>query len=88
MLKINFVQNLPVRDRIVVARLVPLAEFIREASLGVPGEQPGVVLGHFLHSRVAEFSPLFIIPTDLRGICRIGDWFICLVHPLRDSAEV
>ena len=87
-LEIDFVQYLPVRDRVVISRLVTLAKLVCEAAFRVPGDQPRKVIGHFLHAWISQFGSLFVGPGHLVRIGWVRYRFVGLIHPLRNSAEV
>src|ERR1700730_11307195 len=88
MLEVDFIENFPVGYRVVVAGLVAFAEFVRETTFGVPGEQASIIVGDFLSRGIAKFSSLLVIPHNLIGIVREGVGLIGSVHPLWDGAEV
>ena len=87
-LEVHLVQDFPVRDRVVMARLVALAELVGESSLGVPGQESRVVVRHLLEARIVEVAPLRVVPDRLVRVGGIGDGLLGLHHPLRNGAEV
>ncbi len=88
MLGVHLVQDLPVRNLVVVPRRVPLAQLVPKPSLRVPANQPRVILIHFFHGRVTQFRPLRIVPINLIGIVRVGHRPARFEHPGRNGAEV
>ena len=67
MLEIDFVEDLPVIDLVMVAGLVPDAVFILKATQRVPAYQARVIVGQFLHAGIAQFRPLGVIPLTWSG---------------------
>jgi hypothetical protein len=87
-LEFNLVQYFPVRNWVVVARLVVLAKLIGEAAARVPGKQASIVIGNLLHAGIAQLSAFFVVPRNLVRVRRIRPGLVGLVHPLRNRAEV
>ena len=67
-LQVRLVQDLPVGNRVVMARLVPLPQLVGEAALRVPGEEARVVVRHLLEGRIAEVAPLGVGPGHPVGV--------------------
>lgn len=84
--KVRFTQHLPVVESVLIAGLVPAAEFISETPRDVPSGDPVEVLGHFGARRVTQFSALFVIPDDLVGV--VGNLHGGCQHPRGDRGEV
>jgi hypothetical protein len=86
--QVGLVQHLPMRDLVVVAGIVALAELVRESTLRVPGEEPRVVVRDLLEARVARRAPLRVGPGHPVRIVGIRDGLVALVQPRGDRAEV
>src|SRR6185437_7090080 len=69
-LAVDFVEDLPVRNAEVVAGLVPHPQLVGEATLGVPLDQPRVVVGQLFTRWIAQFRTLRVIPYDLVRVFR------------------
>ena len=74
MLEFNFIEDLPIGNLIVMPGVPTLTVFVCESTLRVPGEETSEVVGRFLHRRIPQFSSLGVVPEDLVGVVRIGDW--------------
>ena len=88
MLEFDFVQDLPVRDRVVIAGLMAFAELVGEPAFRVPRQQPGVIIGNLLHAGIAQLGSFFVFPGDLVRVGGVGHRLIGLVHPLGNGTEV
>src|ERR1700756_373001 len=88
MLEVDFIQNFPVRNQVVIAGLMTFTEFVCETTFGVPGEQASIIVGDFLTRGIAKLGSLLVVPRDLIGIVREGDGSVGFVHPLWDGTEV
>ena len=85
---IDFVENFPIIDLVVMVGVVALPEFIRESALRVPTHQARVVIPHFLQTGIAELRSLLVVPGYLVGIAGISHGLIGLEHPGGNRAEI
>jgi hypothetical protein len=78
---LDFVEDLPVRDPVVIAGFVAHAEFVDEATLRIPTNQAGVVAGDIVAGRIEQLGALTFAAEKLIGVGGDHDWLRSLEKP-------